>query len=91
MRKLLIGTVAALAVGTAGASLAGESQRVVPKALDGVSSETIRTTLESMGYRVDRVEAEHDYWEVQAVNDSGLPIKTKYDFATGELIRAKLR
>lgn len=91
MRKFLIGAVAALALGVTGASLASESLSVLPKAPEGVSSSTIRTSLESMGYRVDRIEAEHDCWEVRAVaKDNGMAIKAKYDLATGELIRAKL-
>lgn len=90
MQKFLMGAVAIVALSAAGASVAGEAQHVVSKA-DRVSGEAIRASLESMGYRVDRLEAEHDCWEVRAVNDSGLPIKAKYDRATGELIRAKLR
>lgn len=91
MRKFLVGTVAALALGATGASLASESQSAPPKVPEGVSSSTIRTSLESMGYRVDRIEAEHDCWEVRAVaKDNGIAIKAKYDRVTGELVRAKL-
>jgi len=90
MRKFLMGAAAALVLGTAGATVAAESSRVFPKAADGISGETIRAKLGSMGYRVDRLEAEHGYWEAVAVNDSGLPVKLKYDRGTGELINAKL-
>jgi hypothetical protein len=64
---------------------------VLPKSSDRVSAEIIRTKLESMGYRVNRFEAEHNCWEVRAVNDSGFPIKAKYNLTTGELMQAKLR
>lgn len=91
MQKLVIGTVAALTLAAAGAAVAGESLGVFPKGSDQVSGEMIRTKLESMGYRVDRLEAEHGCWEARAVNDSGFPIKAKYDLTTGELKQAKLR
>ena len=55
-----------------------------------VASE-ISKGLEDLGYRVDRIKAEHGCYEVRAVNDSGFPIKAVYAHATGELIRAGLR
>lgn len=91
MQKLVIGAVAALTLAAAGAAVAGESLGVFAKGSDRVSSEIIRTKLESMGYRVNRLEAEHNCWEVRAVNDSGFPIKAKYNLTTGELMQAKLR
>jgi hypothetical protein len=91
MQKLVLGAVAALTLAAASAAVSGETLRVFPKGSDRVSGEMIRTKLESMGYRVDRLEAEHDCWEVRAVNDSGLPIKVRYDLITGELMQAKLR
>lgn len=47
--------------------------------------------LEDLGYRVDRIKAEHGCYEVRAVNDSGFPIKAVYAPATGELVQARLR
>ena len=93
MRTLVIATAAALALGAAGAAIAGESRGAAPAASEGVSSDTIRTNLESMEYRVSRIVllAAHDLYEVSAVNDSGLPIEVTYDARTGELVRAKLR
>ena len=92
MRKLIIGAVAALTLTAVGGAVAGEALGMFPKASERVSGNTVRTKLEGMGYRVDRLlEAEHDCWEVRAVNDSGFPIKAKYDLATGELMQAKLR
>ncbi|CAM5280633.1 hypothetical protein AFEL58S_00212 [Afipia felis] len=91
MQKLVIGAIAALTLGSASAAVSGDSLEVFPKGLNRVSGEMIRTKLESIGYRVDRLEAEHHYWEVRAVNDSGSPIKAKYDLTTGELMQAKLR
>ena len=74
----LIGAVAALALGATGASMTAErALGVFPKVSDRVSGETFRTRLESMVYRVDRREAEHDCWAVRAMNDSGFPIKAK--------------
>ena len=90
MRKFLMGAAAALILGAAGATVAAESSGAFPKASGGISGEMIRANLESMGYRVDRLEAEHGYWEVVAVNDTGLPIKVKYDQGTGEMISANL-
>lgn len=91
MRKLIIGAVAALSLTAVGAAAAGENSGVFSRARDRVSGEAIRAKLEGMGYRVDRLEAERDCWEVRAVNDSGFPIKAKYDLATDELVQAKLR
>lgn len=89
--QLIIGVVAALTLTAVGGAVGSEALGVYPKPSERVSGEVIRTKLESMGYRVDRLEAEHDCWEVRAVNDSGFPIKAKYDRATGELIQARLR
>jgi hypothetical protein len=91
MRTFVIPTAAAVAFGAAGAAIASESRDAAAAASNGVSSDTIRTNLESMGYRVSRIEAEHGRYEVRAVNDSGLPIEVIYDGRTGELVRAKLR
>ena len=85
MRKMLM-TATMLLLG-AGSALAGEAR--LASADTGVS-EAIRAGLESTGYRVDRVEAEHGGFEVRAVNDSGFPIKATYD-GRGELLRAALR
>jgi hypothetical protein len=79
-------TVAAVVLG-AGSALAGESAGIAAPA--GVSN-AIRAGLESTGYRVERIEAEHGTFEVRAVNDSGFPIKATYD-GRGELLRAALR
>ena len=81
MRKFLMGAVAALALGAAGATVAGDSGRSRSEA--SASGETIRTKLESMGYRVDRLEAERGRWEARAVNDSGFPIKVRYRHGDG--------
>jgi hypothetical protein len=77
MRTFLIATAAALAFAAAGAAIAGESRDVAPASLQSVSSDTIRTNLESMGYRVSRIVllAGHGRYEASAVNDSGLPIE----------------
>jgi hypothetical protein len=88
MRTFWIAAATALALGTSGASLAGET---FDKASSSISSDTIRKSLETMGYRVDRIKAEHDCYEVQAVNDSGFPIKATYDATSGLLMEAKLR
>jgi hypothetical protein len=84
MRNMLI--TAAFLVG-AGSALAGESGAVTA---NPAVSEAIRAGLESTGYRVGRIEAEHGTFEVHAVNDSGFPIKATYD-GRGELLRAVLR
>ena len=91
MQKLVIGAAVVLTLAAAGAAVAGESVDLFPRASGGVSGETIRTHLEGMGYRVDRIKPERDCWEVRAVNDSGFAIKAEYDRASGELIQAKLR
>jgi hypothetical protein len=56
-----------------------------------VAASEMSKGLESLGYRVDRIEAEHGCYEVRAVNDSGFPIKAVYVQATGELVQARLR
>jgi hypothetical protein len=90
MRKMLITAAAtALIAGVAGAALAEDGRHVAPASSGGVR-DAIRATLESTGYRVARIKAEHGAYEVQAVNDSGFPIKATYH-TSGELIQARLR
>lgn len=91
MQKIVIGAVAALTLAAIGSAAAGEALKTPPNASNRVSGEMIRAKLEDMGHRVDRLEIERDCWEVRAFNDSGFPIKAKYDLATGELMNAKLR
>ena len=54
-------------------------------------AETIRQTLEGLGYRVDRIRMDDGCYEARAVNDSGIPIEVRYHPVTGELVRARLR
>ena len=56
-----------------------------------VAASEVSKGLEDLGYRVDRIKAEHGCYEVRAVNDSGFPIKAVYAQATGELVQARLR
>jgi peptidase YpeB-like protein len=91
MRKILIAATAAVALGAAGAVIAGESSVPVRAGSNQVSSDSIRKGLEGMGYRVAGIEAEHDSYEIRAVDgDTGLPIKATYDAATGDLVKAKV-
>lgn len=55
-----------------------------------VAANEVRERLEGLGYRVERIEAEHGCYEVRAANDSGFPIKALYSQVTGELLGAKL-
>ena len=87
MRKVLI-TAAAILVGAGSAAAAGESRHV---AAPWPVREMVRKGLESTGYQVQRIKAEHGAYKVRAVNDSGFPIKATYNGASGELIRAALR
>jgi hypothetical protein len=89
MRKFLIANSAALIMFFSGAALAGESRSPSASA-NMASSVSIRKGLEDMGYQVGRINAEHDWYEVVAMNDSGLPIKVIYDAARGELLQAHL-
>jgi hypothetical protein len=99
MRTLLTVAAAALALGAAGVALADNDRhrdrdRSVSAAAQNTerfSTDAIRQRLEAVGYRVSRIEAEHDCYEVRATNDSGYPIKATYDRASGELIEARLR
>ena len=86
MRKMLI--IAAAILAGAGSAVAGEDRHAVAQSR---VVETIRKELESTGYQVHRVKAEHGAYKVRAVNDSGFPITATYDGTSGELIRAALR
>ncbi|WP_445503799.1 PepSY domain-containing protein [Microvirga sp. G4-2] len=92
MRKTIM-TSALLATGLVAPAMAdGRDKRCSPGIDDHVvAASDVRRRLEDLGYRVDRVEAEHGCYEIRAVNDSGFPIKAVYVRATGELVRARLR
>ena len=80
-------TAAAILAG-AGSAVAEEDRHAAAQSQVG---ETIRKELESTGYQVQRVKAEHGAYKVGVVNDSGFPIMATYDGTSGELIRAALR
>ncbi len=102
MRKTML--TAALALGAAAAmipaiapAIAGEGRRADPyhcRVAPGearLPAETIRKTLEDLGYRVDRIRMDDGCYDARAVNDSGIPIEARYHPVTGELVRARLR
>jgi len=99
MRKLLLTTTLALggalvAVSTLTPAIADDGRGVndLCRAAPGetrLPSEAIRTTLEQLGYRVDRVKLDHGCLEARAVNDSGFPIEAGYHPVTGELVQAR--
>jgi hypothetical protein len=93
MRTTMIMTAAALTLGLGGLAMAGDTDARCARdtASRSVAASTVQRALEDLGYRIDRVEAEHGCWEIRAVNDSGYPIEVTYDAATGELLQAKLR
>jgi hypothetical protein len=82
-----------LATGLAVPALADDPDSRCTRSPDGriVAASEVSEGLEDLGYRVDRIEAEHGCYEVRAVNDSSFPIQAVYAQATGELIRAGLR
>ena len=91
--RTIIMTSALLAAGLATPALAdGPDSRCTSNA-DGrtVAASEVSQGLEGLGYRVDRIKAEHGCYELRAVNDSGFPIKAVYIQATGELVTARLR
>ena len=90
MRKFLIAGTAALALGAAGAALAAESSGEPPAGSVGVSSESIRKDLESMGYRVVRIAVRHHTYRTRVIDtETGTPLKLTYDAATGALLEAR--
>lgn len=91
--RTIITASALLAAGFAGPAMAdGSGSRFVSGPDDRiVAASEVSRGLESLGYRVVRIEAENGCFEIRAVNDSGLPIKAVYAQATGELLHAKLR
>lgn len=98
MRKTML--ITALALGAAVAAipaLAGEGRRADPyhcRVASGetlLPAETIRKTLEELGYRVDHIRIDDGCYDARAVNDSGIPIEARYHPVTGELVRARLR
>ena len=88
-----IGTgVALLALGFSASAWAGDGSRCTSTSGGpAMSAASVRSNLENLGYRVDKIETEHGCYEVRAVNDSGYGIKAIYHPATGDLVRAKLR
>jgi len=91
--RTIIMTSALLAIGLAAPAMADDSDNRCASSGDGriVAASEVSKGLEGLGYRVDRIEAEHGCYEVRAVNDSGFPIKAVYARATGELVQARLR
>lgn len=101
MRKTML--TAALALGAAAMipaiapAFAGEGRHADPyhcQVAPGetqLPTETIRKTLEDLGYRVDRIRMDDGCYDARAVNDSGIPIEARYHPVTGELVRARLR
>jgi hypothetical protein len=92
MRAIIMAS-ALLATGLAVPALADGSDSRCTRSPDGrsVTASAVSKGLEDLGYRVDRIKAEHGCYEVRAVNDSGFPIKAVYTQATGELVQARLR
>lgn len=92
MRTIIMTTIL-LAAGLAVPALAGDSDSRCTRGPDGriVAASEVSKGLEGLGYRVDRIKAEHGCYEVRAVNDSGFPIKAVITQATGELVTARLR
>ncbi|SCY97839.1 PepSY domain-containing protein [Microvirga guangxiensis] len=91
MRTIIMASTL-LAAGLAVPALAdGSGSRCTPGP-DGriVAASEVSKRLEDLGYRVDRIKAEHGCYEVRAVNDSGFPINAVYAWATGELVQARL-
>jgi hypothetical protein len=92
MRTIIMAS-ALLATGLAVPAMADDSDSRCAPVADGriVAASEVSKRLEDLGYRVDRIKAEHGCYEVRAVNDSGFPIKAVYVQATGELVQARLR
>ncbi|MBM6583866.1 PepSY domain-containing protein [Microvirga sp. BT689] len=92
MRTIIMAS-ALLATGLAVPAMADDRESRCAPGIDGriVAASEVNKGLEGLGYRVDRIKAEHGCYEVRAVNDSGVPIKAVYARATGELVQARLR
>lgn len=92
MHTIRTGAAAILALALAAPAWAG-SDRTCASVTGGmpVSSTSVRSNLQDLGYRVGKIEVEHGCYEVRAVNESGYEIKAIYHPATGDLVRAKLR
>lgn len=92
MRTIIMAS-ALLAAGLAVPAMADNPNNRCASSSGGqiIATSKVSKELEDLGYRVDRIKAEHGCYEVRAVNDSGFPIKAVYAQATGELIRAGLR
>lgn len=91
--RTIIMTSALLAAGLATPALAEGSDSRCAAGPDSriVTAREVSKGLEDLGYRVDRIKAEHGCYELRAVNDSGFPIQAAYAQATGELVQARLR
>ena len=90
MRTIM--AAALLTIGIAAPALAdgGRAACSASPVLTAVPASTVLGSLERLGYRVDRMKAEHGCWKVTASNDSGYPIKALYHAGTGELMQARL-
>ncbi len=91
--RMIIMTSALLAAGLATPVLADGPNSLCASGVNGriVAASEVSRGLEDLGYRIDRIKAEHGCYEVRAVNDSGFPIRATYAQATGELVQARLR
>lgn len=86
---LLAGGAALLALGVAEAQ---DDDRVrqgadVPPRAEWMSIADLSQRLESQGYRVDEIEAEHGAYEVEMTDANGMQVEAYLDPVTGEPIR----
>ena len=100
MRKILLTTALALGAAATVSVMApafaeeGKAAAYLCRIAPGqalLPPDAIRSTLQELGYRVDRVKFDDGCLEARAVNDSGIPIEVRYHPVTGELVRASLK
>lgn len=84
---ILAGGTALLALGAAQADGRVRQRADVPPRSEWMSIADLSAKLESQGYRIDEIEAEHGAYEVEMTDAKGMQVEAYLDPVTGEPIR----
>lgn len=91
MRKPIMFAAIALFAATTGAALAAYADRGLHRTSAGAAMpvDELKQKIDVLGYDVRTVEVDDGVFNARIVDrESGLPVKAKFDPATGELLRA---
>lgn len=91
MRKPIILAAITLFTASTGAALAEHADRILHRTSPSASmpGDEFRQKIDVLGYDIRAVEVDDGAFKARIVDrESGLPVKAKFDAATGELLRA---